>query len=1423
MINKLKIAKVSIKQLDYIKGENKNEYSYIQPPEKKELYRKEEDRWENKQIIEEKQNEELEINLRNKIKKNNMKKGKMNLNLDETIISYKENSLDNDDSLKELKNLLDIPIDEDDKFDPRNLANDIEVTDFDSIKLGDDKQGEGNKLTTNKIANENDQTKLGRVKFDDYEKKFNEDYVLKYIIDNINKLGKDYNSQNMLFFKYEKTKEYINTHKIIGTKLDDNILNNKIDMQIKDKEILSIDSLIKNSKFLTLKIIHLISNLNNLKVDEEIPFKKLEAHIMVDCARTISIENRLINMLFVCGLTNALNNLEIKYSLNLIGDSALKVRIKETKEPHSELALQKLYDCCFIKRNLTQLAGCIQYFMDTYNEDKSINNIYYIFSNGFDYELKKLKAWRLKIFNDYHNSFSFIFIKSNILQKEKNRKYELELKNLWKKFSENLKMCSSFGNLIDISLQDIENEKIIDRLVLNLSEVLLRKTNISNYNTEKLEKSKFNIKNQKILDENYINYIYNNLNENLNKQEFNTFYIKKNKLPIIKDIQIDQQEFKIFCQNTGKIIRYDNDTINIDIKNRIIKLAREFKEKREKLKLKYMNTIFKPNLPTQTVLCEEGTHLDIIELIKYSINKIPNPRLYREIRDGFVKNYGISIIIDTSNSCLNDISFIHTLHTIRVLFSSFIYDNIPCLDVIVTREKEPVILCSEKSSNEILNEKSPFWPVFFSCLKPVQTSDLASAIKSAYNLNRSRRADYTNYIFVLTDGLYNISERNRIIGVVNNCFLKNINIFGIGVGICPIGIEKLFPQIVYSMNPYNLLEGISYFFSDISKFKDEKMESFMESMDIEQINLELQKVSNIEKNPKFKELKKYLNNIEISLESFPFHKEDMISNLEGENPEGEGGMYDKNFYEGQWILILMCFSSNLKTQKAALDRLTKEQREKEMRITPENIERKINGEDCIKTIVGYYGYQVKVVRDYEEAINELIKINENGRCFYNSLWVMSGREINDMPSGKKDSACYINQFIDCMIQFWKNGGSLVLMAENEPMTFQVNEFLKKADFDGEKVNFLIEGDNPGGKILFEDKSGNLEKICSFNALIQKVNNVERESLAKNLRKLYEGLTVSYAKGISLKPFIPFSKDSKGCINSLFYNGKDRGNGEGEGDIFIDCSYTKFFLEMNEKGTYRYLQNLSGFIGSAERRYKTGNHPREFRPKRVNFKFRLNYNLYRFPKTNIDVCYLVDTTGSMEGSINNVKQYCIKISDILNNEMIENEFRFGAVFYADPINVSSEINRYTLLTSDISEFKNYVDKINLLNGGDDPEDWAGGYEICANKMNWGKGIRIIIHIADAPAHSALYNDGKDGGDYSVEGPRLDNLIKKCADMNINIVAFKIGFSPDKSFQRVKNIYNSNGKNIFKITDFDQNITDPSYFVDLVVNSVKGVTA
>ena len=54
---------------------------------------------------------------------------------------------------------------------------------------------------------------------------------------------------------------------------------------------------------------------------------------------------------------------------------------------------------------------------------------------------------------------------------------------------------------------------------------------------------------------------------------------------------------------------------------------------------------------------------------------------------------------------------------------------------------------------------------------------------------------------------------------------------------------------------------------------------------------------------------------------------------------------------------------------------------------------------------------------------------------------------------------------------------------------------------------IIDGDNHGGKILIDDKSGNIEKEGSFNNILCK-------------RKIFSS-------------FCSFSKDSNGRINSLF--------------------------------------------------------------------------------------------------------------------------------------------------------------------------------------------------------------------------------------------------------------------------------------------------
>ena len=126
--------------------------------------------------------------------------------------------------------------------------------------------------------------------------------------------------------------------------------------------------------------------------------------------------------------------------------------------------------------------------------------------------------------------------------------------------------------------------------------------------------------------------------------------------------------------------------------------------------------IFKPNLPTQTILTDVGTYIDVNELIKYFINPTPNPRIYRELGDGFIKNYGVTVVIDCSTSCFSPLYNYHTWSTIQILLSSFGAIDLPFFDLIISGNSNPYILCSEKNTLDILLEKSKIWPILFELL-----------------------------------------------------------------------------------------------------------------------------------------------------------------------------------------------------------------------------------------------------------------------------------------------------------------------------------------------------------------------------------------------------------------------------------------------------------------------------------------------------------------------------------------------------------------------------------------------------------------------------------------------------------------------------------------------------------------------------------
>ena len=1185
-----------------------------------------------------------------------------------------------------------------------------------------------------------------------------------------------------------------------------------------------IYNLVDNSNYLANRLFSVLSK-GNLK--NEIPFKDLEVYILLDCARTISSTDKFFTMFQVCALTTALYNLEIPYLLSVVGDSGYKVILKELDEEHSYEALQKALDCIMIKRCNTNIASCVKTALEKFSPEKiNINRqrVFYIFTNGLDEEYKLYSQWKENIFKDAFNcTFAFIFSMSDSLKEDQIK----DLKEVWEGFQKACDEQNKFLHIISISKDQFLKDQ--DILIPIFTGVLPRSIKPDdNSNVYKPILSLNELSNTPSID-NLRNILANDLDEV--KEEP---YIKKVKLnPLQESLpKQDSKEFKELSKCIGQIMKINN-LPKEEFKKEIKSIVKElFKIRKEKINSSLLEIIFKPNLPTQTILTDVGSHIDVNELIKYFLNPTPNPRIYREIGDGYIKNYGVTVVVDSSSSCFGSLSIVHTFSTLKNLFSALASIDLPCFDLIISGEKNPYIICSEKRTMDALSEKSQIWPIFFTLInQQIKNTDLASAIRAAYNLHNSRKTELTDYLFVVTDGLFSLSQIKRIEKNVNFCMGKGLLTFGIGVGVSPYGIEKLFPNIIYSKNPTKLVNGIASCFSEINK-KEEMIPMEVKYQDkITPNDIEACQT------PIYKKLKDELIHIPVELSGYDFYQGEIPKNADAKDMEVDGkfsihkfGMYPKNFFKGQKALIVMAYSAEMNNKE-------------NVNLSYKYIKNKSDPKnECILSSLEYTGMDIDISINYKDAIEKLLKSSVKGKCDYLICVVMSGPPYEELPN-KADNPHLIGEFIKVVIQFWKNGGGLCLFADNVPFTYQTNLFLEILEVElKHKIKFRVGGNHKGENIMNGDDKGDLTTSGTFNRKIQLIDDFSRVPISHSLYKIYEGKTVSYIieKPIddealyntknedlkmitdpkALEPWVPFSKETDGGFNALFYGSNDE-----KGDIVIDCSYTKFFLEMESQGTPRYIQNIFSWLGSVEKhQMKDGcKDGTDFRPLQVVLGVNYNAKWDRFlkkPVSEFDLVYFVDITGSMGEYLNGVKEYCKDISQKLKNELPNFEFSYGGIFYSDPVDVNTDRNICINLTPDIDKFKDFVTNIQLLDGGDGPEDWYGAYNIAVNQIKWRDGIRCIIHIADAGAHGTDYSPGDR---HPGEGPKLDSLIPKCAEMKFQIFGFKIGEGADNSFKRFESIFTSNKGKSFELKVFDKNNNIGANFANMVVDSAKACAA
>jgi Mg-chelatase subunit ChlD len=190
-----------------------------------------------------------------------------------------------------------------------------------------------------------------------------------------------------------------------------------------------------------------------------------------------------------------------------------------------------------------------------------------------------------------------------------------------------------------------------------------------------------------------------------------------------------------------------------------------------------------------------------------------------------------------------------------------------------------------------------------------------------------------------------------------------------------------------------------------------------------------------------------------------------------------------------------------------------------------------------------------------------------------------------------------------------------------------------------------------------------------------------------------------------------------------------------------------------------------------------------------------------PKGNndFDVLFIIDATGSMASYIQAAKEETQNISEDLRQTYPEMKFKYGYIFYRDPIDSKTDIHETIDLTDNANSLPSQISKIKAEGGGDTPEDWVGAYKIANEKISWRNGVRIIIHLADAGAHGKLFTSNDK---YPEEEKKLINELEKCVEKKIDIFGYVILEESRKSFEECSKIYRNKGGS-YEILNFFQN--------------------
>jgi Mg-chelatase subunit ChlD len=155
------------------------------------------------------------------------------------------------------------------------------------------------------------------------------------------------------------------------------------------------------------------------------------------------------------------------------------------------------------------------------------------------------------------------------------------------------------------------------------------------------------------------------------------------------------------------------------------------------------------------------------------------------------------------------------------------------------------------------------------------------------------------------------------------------------------------------------------------------------------------------------------------------------------------------------------------------------------------------------------------------------------------------------------------------------------------------------------------------------------------------------------------------------------------------------------------------------------------------------------------------------RPRMEVCFVLDTTGSMTGLIEGAKQKIWSIA----NEMISTkptpEIRLGLVAYRD--RGDEYVTKSFDLTNDIDAIYGQLRSFRADGGGDTPESVNEALDEAVRKMSWNQDkqvLKIIFLVGDAPPHMDYAN-----------GPKYPQICQQAAKKDLIINTIQCGALPE----------------------------------------------